>query len=88
MYCYVESAGSPFSRNVRRLVNGRNTLETYGRQSNEWVDEWKRVYCLFSKQQQLYFWSYIVSIVSIMKYIDIEFQYQLICKSIVLSFTR
>ena len=68
----------PFPRNVRRLINRQNSLHTYWQKSNEFIEEWKRRYLLSTKQQQLYFWSYILSICSIMKYIEIEFSHQLI----------
>eukprot|EP01083_Nonionella_stella_P314177 1130828_1 len=68
----------PYSRNIRRLVNKQNSLQTYWQHTNEFIEEWKRRYLLASKQQQLYFWSHILAISSIMKYIEIEFQHQMI----------
>ena len=76
---YASGGGQPFPRIVRRLVNELNTLETYWQTSNAFIDKWKRTYLLTTKQQQLFFWGYILAIAATMKYIDIEFQYQMIC---------
>ena len=38
--------------------------------------QWQQDYQLYTKQQQLYFFAYIVSVVAEIKYIDIEFENQ------------
>ena len=43
----------PFPRNVRRMVNNRNSLETYWQKSSEFIEEWKLRYLLTTKQQQV-----------------------------------
>ena len=67
-----------FPRNVRRVLDQKNSLNSYWQNTNKFIEEWKYRYLLSTKQQQLYFWSYILSIAAIMKYIEIETQYQMI----------
>eukprot|EP01083_Nonionella_stella_P209508 759378_1 len=67
-----------FPRNVRRLLDMKNSLNFYWQNTNKFIEEWKHRYLLSTKPQQLYFWSYILCIATIMKYIEIELAHQLI----------
>ena len=68
----------PFPRNVRRLIKNRNTIYFYFQSTDEYIEEWKKRYCLSSLQQQKYFFSFILCIAAVMKYIECEFQHQMI----------
>eukprot|EP01084_Bolivina_argentea_P274853 468608_1 len=68
--------GTSFPRNVVRNIYGKNSLYTSAKLANGFAGIWKQSYKLFSTQQQLYFWCHILSIVTMMKYIDIEFSNQ------------
>eukprot|EP01084_Bolivina_argentea_P252896 424651_1 len=70
---------STFSRPIKRLYEKRDSLDFIHRSKTDKVyRQWKVQYRLYTEQQQLYFFSYIVSIVCIMKYIEIEFSNQLV----------
>ena len=68
----------PFPRNVRRLINRRNTIYFYFQSTDEYIQEWKKRYCLLTLQQQKYFYSFILCICAVMKYIECEFSHQMI----------
>eukprot|EP01083_Nonionella_stella_P067879 179833_1 len=66
----LRTSGS-FPCHVRRLLDMRNSLDFYWQNTNKFIEEWKHRYLLSTTQQQLYFWSYILCIATIMKYIEI-----------------
>eukprot|EP01084_Bolivina_argentea_P302786 522682_1 len=68
------SPSSLFPRNIKRMIDRRNSLEFLYR--NSFVKTWQIQYMLFTEHQQLYFFAFIVSVVTMMKYIDIEFSNQ------------
>eukprot|EP01083_Nonionella_stella_P101721 288631_1 len=74
--CFDHETTSPFPRNLRRMVDNRNSLEFLYRNSDSFVKTWQIKYRLYTEQQQLYFFAFMVSIVAMMKYIDIEFANQ------------
>eukprot|EP01083_Nonionella_stella_P216295 777687_1 len=61
---------------VRRLIDGMDSLSLVYRNSNTFCRRWKIMRHLYTEQQQLYFFAMIVSIVAMIKYIDIEFSNQ------------
>eukprot|EP01084_Bolivina_argentea_P028373 52738_1 len=68
---------SPFERAITRLYEGRNSLDFLLREKSDKISrQWKVKYRLYTKHQQLYFFAFIISIVTMMKYIDIEFSSQ------------
>eukprot|EP01084_Bolivina_argentea_P028372 52736_1 len=68
---------SPFERAITRLYEGRNSLDFLLREKSDKISrQWKVKYRLYTKHQQLYFFAFIISIVTMMKYIDIEFSNQ------------
>eukprot|EP01084_Bolivina_argentea_P022070 40994_1 len=62
-------------QSVRRLFDDQNSLY-FSYSGNEFIQTWKSQYMLFSKNQQMYFFAFVVSIVTMMKYIDIELSNQ------------
>eukprot|EP01083_Nonionella_stella_P048647 129924_1 len=75
---YTHSEGSAFPRNIARFINDRNSLLQYSATSDAFIQRWMTLYQLFSDKQKMYFWCFILSIVTQIKYIDIEFQNQMI----------
>ena len=67
-----------FARNVRRMYDGKNSLYNYFKDKNEYIEEWKRLYLLDTDEQQMFFWSHILTICACMKYINIEFENQMV----------
>ena len=67
---------SSFPRNLSRFVNGRNSLYTYFRDENIFVQTWKQNYRLFTRDQQHYFFAFILAITAMIRYIQIEFENQ------------
>eukprot|EP01084_Bolivina_argentea_P281073 480850_1 len=74
--CFNRTTRTDFSRNVKRLIDGRNSLDFMYRNSDKFVKTWQINYRLFTEHQQLFFFAFITSIVAMMKYIDIEFSNQ------------
>eukprot|EP01083_Nonionella_stella_P210878 763015_1 len=76
----ASSINSSFSRNIFRFINGRNTLHgsLTVADADAFVQRWMRMYRLYTDQQQQYFWCFILSIVTQIQYIDIEFENQLV----------
>ena len=76
---YTHSEKSAFPRNLARFVNGRNSLHQFSNvTADAFFHRWLNLYRLFTEQQQQYFWCYILCIVNQMKYIDIEFENQMV----------
>eukprot|EP01084_Bolivina_argentea_P281074 480852_1 len=73
---FDHAKSSPFARNIKRMIDGRNALDFLYRNSDSFVEKWQMRYRLYTEHQQLYFFSYIISVVTMMKYIDIEFSNQ------------
>eukprot|EP01084_Bolivina_argentea_P121745 215750_1 len=73
-YSHQQSMTS--TRNIQRLIDGKNSLESLFQHSNQFIFRWKMNYKLHTEQQQLYFFAFIIAICAVMKYIDIEFANQ------------
>eukprot|EP01083_Nonionella_stella_P219994 787527_1 len=71
-----EETSAPFSRPVRRLIDEKNSLDFIFRSSGTFARNWKLKYRLSTKEQQLYFFAFVVGIVAVLKYIDVEFANQ------------
>ena len=67
-----------FPRNIKRLKNGEDSLEEQYLGTDAFVKEWLRKYYLSSKNQQLYFWSFILCICIKLKQVDIEIENTLV----------
>eukprot|EP01083_Nonionella_stella_P219995 787529_1 len=63
-------------RPVQRLIDGHNSLDFIFRGSDKFAKNWKLKYRLYTKEQQLYFFAFMVGIVALIKYIEIEFANQ------------
>eukprot|EP01083_Nonionella_stella_P059654 156069_1 len=65
-----------FSRNIRRMKNGKNSLSS--RSTTALIASWLQNYLLLRKTQRLYFWSFILCIAAKIKQIEIEIANQLV----------
>eukprot|EP01084_Bolivina_argentea_P024072 44919_1 len=74
--CFNLNRQTIFIRKLRRVINNKNSLEFVYRNTNSFCHRWKLAHRLATEQQQLYFFGYIVAIVAMMKYIDIELSNQ------------
>eukprot|EP01084_Bolivina_argentea_P298232 513913_1 len=45
---------------------------------HEYIKQWKRLYLLETNEQQMFFWSHIITVCAVIKYTQIEFENQLI----------
>ena len=75
----ITNDATSFSRNIRRMKNGQNSLSFYYAGSNVFINHWLQNYLLSTKAQRLYFWSFILCICAKIKQIDIEVENQLVC---------
>eukprot|EP01083_Nonionella_stella_P040725 110414_1 len=73
-----KNQNTAFSRNVRRIINNRDTIHFYFQSTDEYIEEWKKRYTLSTLQQQKYFFSFILCICAVIKYIECEFTHQII----------
>ena len=67
-----------FPRPVRRMYDGKNSLYNYFKDKNEYIEEWKRLYLLDTDEQQMFFWSHIITICACIFYTNIEFENQMV----------
>eukprot|EP01083_Nonionella_stella_P144107 449285_1 len=74
----VTKEGSTFSRNIRRMKDGKNSLSDYYAGSSVFITHWLTNYYLSSTAQRLYFWSFILCIAAKIKQMDIEIENQLV----------
>lgn len=74
----VSKRDAPFERNMRRMLDGKDTILNYYKDTNDYIGAWKRLYLLDSDDQQKFFWSNILAVCTCMKYIDIEFENQMV----------
>eukprot|EP01084_Bolivina_argentea_P217108 368684_1 len=58
----ITTEGTSFSRNIRRMKDGKNSLSFYYAGSNVFINHWLQNYLLSTKAQRLYFWSFILCI--------------------------
>eukprot|EP01083_Nonionella_stella_P002378 6882_1 len=72
----TETTSAPFSRPVQRNIDNKNSLDFIFRGSGTFARNWKLKYRLDTKEQQLYFFAFMVGVVAVLKYIDIEFANQ------------
>eukprot|EP01083_Nonionella_stella_P115996 344350_1 len=73
--------GQPeYPRRIKRMIAGtnRNTLFGYFLADSDFVNEWKERFLLSEETQVYYFWSFILSIATTMKYMELELENQLI----------
>eukprot|EP01083_Nonionella_stella_P156890 508598_1 len=75
---YTHREKSAYRRNIERLVNGKNSLLQMSATQDSFVQRWKSLFKLFDEEQQMYFWSFILTIVTQIKYIEIEFENQMV----------
>eukprot|EP01083_Nonionella_stella_P180884 646314_1 len=67
-----------YARNVRRLRDGKDSLQEQYHGRDGFVYNWLKKYQLASAAQKKYFWSFILSIVTKIKLMDIEIEDQLV----------
>eukprot|EP01084_Bolivina_argentea_P057856 105668_1 len=68
-----------FARSVQRMINGRNSIFMYFSSNNsEYVDEWKKIYQLYTENQQKYFWAHVLAVSTATHYISTEIKNQVI----------
>eukprot|EP01083_Nonionella_stella_P113263 333812_1 len=68
-----------FARNIQRRLNGANSLFSYFSSHNsEYVNEWKKVYRLYTSDQEKFFWSHVLAVCAAAHYIRIERRNQII----------
>merc|ERR1711971_1299951 len=68
-----------YARNVQRMINGRNSIFMYFTSTNdEYVDEWKTKYLLYTEAQQKYFWAHVLAVSAATNYIAIEVRNQVL----------
>eukprot|EP01084_Bolivina_argentea_P136010 239570_1 len=65
-----------FARGLRRMVDGRDSLLTYFRADEIFIERWKQNYKLYTIHQQQFFFGCILAICVKIKYIDFEFENQ------------
>ena len=74
----VGIADEVFSREMRRLYKGKDSLLSYFESDNEFIVRCMRMYLLSSRQQRLFFWSHMLCIAAKIKQIDIDVENQLV----------
>ena len=69
-----------YPRRIKRMIAGtnQNTLFAYFLTSSDFTDEWKRRFLLTEESQVYYFWAFILSIATTMKYMELEMENQFI----------
>lgn len=55
----VGIASEVFSREMRRMFKGKDSLLSYFESDNEFIVRWMRMYLLSSRPQRLFFWRYV-----------------------------
>eukprot|EP01084_Bolivina_argentea_P130442 230265_1 len=67
-----------FPRNLKRMNDGKDSLDDQYSGSAPFVNAWVEKYFLATEAQQKYFWSYILCICAKIKQMDIEIENQLV----------
>eukprot|EP01083_Nonionella_stella_P250328 864667_1 len=74
----ITKGSSPYPRNLKRLINGKNALKAQYSGSEAFIKDWLEKYQLATEAQQKYFWAFILSIATKIKLMDIEIENQLV----------